>query len=107
MEVGSTLHFRGKQRASYYYVENYQSSGITHPGNHSSAALPNGNGWIDAYLWPKTLKVDLFFNYRFNDQLKVGVYLANITNEFDGTPTSLGYNFYPGRTFTANLEYRF
>lgn len=107
MEVGSTLHFRGKQRASYYYVENYQSSGINHPGNHSSAALPNGNGWIDAYLWPKTLKVDLFFNYRFNDQLKVGVYLANITNEFDGTPTSLGYNFYPGRTFTANLEYRF
>lgn len=107
MELGTTLHFRGKQRASYYYVETAQSIGGNHPSNHSSATLPNGNGWIDAYLWPKTIKVDLFFNYRFNDQLKVGVYLANLTDEFDGTPTSLGYNFYPGRTLTANMEYRF
>ncbi|MFJ5483615.1 TonB-dependent receptor domain-containing protein [Pectobacterium actinidiae] len=107
MEIGSTLNFRGKQRASYYYVESAQSTDSNHPSNHSSATLPNGNGWIDAYLWPKTIKVDLFVNYRFNDQLKVGVYLANLTDEFDGTPTSLGYNFYPGRTLTANMEYRF
>lgn len=102
MEIGSTLHFRGKQRASYYYIKDAQD-----PSNNSLGPLPNGDGWIDAYLWPKTIKFDLFFNYRFNDQLKAGIYIANLTDEFDGTPTSLGYNFYPGRTVTANLEYRF
>lgn len=102
MEIGSTLNFRGKQRASYYYIKDAQD-----PSNDSSAPLPNGDGWIDAYLWPKTVKFDLFFNYRFSDQLKAGIYIANLTDKFDGTPTSLGYNFYPGRTVTANLEYRF
>ncbi|QKQ55926.1 TonB-dependent receptor domain-containing protein [Achromobacter xylosoxidans] len=108
LEVGGTLHFRGKQRAAYYYVESAQTgAGSYDPRNNSSGPLPNGDGWVEAYLWPKTIKVDLFANYRFNDQLKVGVYLANLTDEFDGVPTSFGYNFYPGRTITANLEYRF
>lgn len=104
LEVGSTVHFRGRQRAAYYYLESVQQA---NPGEHSSGPLPDGEGWIEAYLWPRTIKLDLFANYRFNDRLKLGVYLANVTDEFDGTPTTFGYNFYPGRTLTANLEYRF
>ncbi|WP_131189765.1 TonB-dependent receptor domain-containing protein [Stutzerimonas kirkiae] len=107
LELGATTHFRGKQRAAYYYVDSVQSSGSAHPGNSSSAALPSDNGWIDAYLWPRVVKLDLFANYRFNEQLKVGLYLANLTDEMEATPTTLGYNFYPGRTLTGNLEYRF
>lgn len=30
-----------------------------------------------------------------------------LCDEMDAAPTSLGYNFYPGRTITANMEYRF
>ncbi len=103
LELGSSVHYRGHQRSAYWYVEEAQQ-GYTQA---SSAPLPDGDGWLTAYLWPKTIKVDLFANYRFNERFTVGMYLANLTNQLDGTSTSLGYNFYPGRTLTANLEYRF
>jgi len=63
--------------------------------------------WLTASLWPQVVKFDLFANYRFNDRLKVGIYLANATDQMDATTTTFGYNFHPGRTLTANLEYRF
>jgi len=103
LEMGATLHYRGKQRAAYWYVKDAQNS----INDESQNELPDGDGWLEVSLWPRTIKVDLFTNYHFSDQFKVGVYLANLTDEFDGAPTSSGYNFYPGRTLTANLEYRF
>lgn len=103
LEMGATLHYRGKQRAAYWYVNDAQTSGSSPSQNE----LPDGDGWLEVSLWPKTFKVDLFANYHFTDQFKAGVYLANLTDEFDGTATSTGYNFYPGRTLTANVEYRF
>ncbi|EDT3379616.1 hypothetical protein CW959_001648 [Salmonella enterica subsp. enterica serovar Mbandaka] len=98
LEIGSTLHYRGKQRAAYWYDPAV---------NPNRPDMPQESGFITASLWPKMIKVDLFANYRVNDQLKLGVYIANLTDEMDGSTTSLGYNFYPGRTVTANLEYRF
>lgn len=105
LEVGGTVHYRGKQRASYYYVPEYQTG--NNAKNNSSEPLPNEADFLTAYLWPKVIKVDLFANYRFNDQFKVGIYAANLTDRMEATPTTYGYNFYPGRTVTANLEYRF
>jgi heme acquisition protein HasR len=107
LELGGTLHYRGKQRASYWYVDSAQNKGRGHPSNSSSSALPDGDGFITADLYPSMMKVDLFLNYRFNDNLKMGVYVANLTDKMDGVPTTFGYNFYPGRTITANMEYRF
>jgi heme acquisition protein HasR len=104
LEMGGTVHYRGKQRASYWYVPKYQTN---NPAEVSSETLPDKDDWLVAYLWPKVIKVDLFANYRFNDQLKLGIYLANLTDQMEATPTTFGYNFYPGRTFTASLEYRF
>ncbi|WP_437610135.1 TonB-dependent receptor domain-containing protein [Erwinia sp. V71] len=103
LEMGATLHYRGKQRAAYWYVKDVQDSGTDRTQNE----LPDNDGWLEVSLWPKTFKVDLFANYHFSEQFKVGVYLANLTDQFDGTTTSMGYNFYPGRTLTANMEYRF
>ncbi|HEI8721474.1 TPA: TonB-dependent receptor [Serratia marcescens] len=105
LELGGTLHYRGKQRASYWYAKGPWQDGLA-PGQ-SSKPIPTEGGWMTAYLYPSVIKVDLFANYRFNDNLKVGVYVANLTDEMDAAPTSLGYNFYPGRTVTANMEYRF
>jgi heme acquisition protein HasR len=103
LELGSTVYYRGKQRAAYWYKESVQN-----PGSQASQEpLPEGDDWIEAYLWPKMIKFDLFANYRINDQLKIGIYAANLTNKMDGSATTMGYNFYPGRTITANLEYRF
>ena len=62
---------------------------------------------MDTYIWPRVVKFDLFINYQFSDRLKAGIYLANVTNKMEATPTTWGYNFYPGRTLTANMEYRF
>ncbi len=106
LELGATLLYRGRQRAAYWYVKDAQGE-FNQAELNSQEPLPDHDGWITANLWPKTIKVDLFANYRVNDDLKLGVYLANLTNQMDGTPTSMGYNFYPGRTLTANLEYRF
>ncbi|MGO2137164.1 MAG: TonB-dependent receptor domain-containing protein, partial [Marinobacter sp.] len=105
LELGGTLHYTGKQRTSYWYVESAQG-GI---GRyiHGSVPLPDGDGFVTANLYPSVMKVDLFANYRFNDQFKVGVYVANLTDEMDANPTTHGYNFYPGRTVTGNFEYRF
>ncbi|MGK3111945.1 TonB-dependent receptor domain-containing protein [Candidatus Pantoea formicae] len=105
LELGATLIYRGKQRAAYWYVKDAQPGSAAE--ENSQQSLPDHDGWITANLWPKTFKVDLFANYKVTDDLKLGVYLANLTNQMDGTTTSMGYNFYPGRTFTANLEYRF
>ncbi len=105
LEVGATVHYRGKQRASYWYdpdlVQNRNAQNI------STGTLPTKADFITGSLWPKSIKYDLFANYQFNDQLKAGIYVANLTDEMDANPTSFGYNFYPGRTITANLEYRF
>lgn len=103
LELGGTVHYRGQQRAAYWYVADAQNAS----SSQSKESLPNDDSWLVAYLWPKVIKMDLFANYRFNDQFKVGVYLANLTDQMEATPTTLGYNFYPGRTLTANLEYRF
>lgn len=104
LELGATLLYRGKQRAAYWYVKDVQNGNDQSTSNES---LPDHDAWLTANLWPRTIKIDLFANYQVNDDLKLGVYLANLTNQLDGTPTSMGYNFYPGRTLTANLEYRF
>jgi len=103
-ELGSTVHYRGKQRAAYWYLPDRQFK-----NNHDKSLekLPDNDGWIYANLWPKSIKVDLFANYRVNDHLKMGIYVANLTDQFDGGHTTLGYGFHPGRTVTANLEYRF
>jgi len=103
-EFGSTVHYRGKRRVAYYYRADAQ---IWHNHDNSLKPLPDSNGWIYANLWPKTIKVDLFANWLINDRLKAGIYIANLTDQFDGNPTTLGYDFHPGRTVTANLEYRF
>jgi len=103
-EFGSTVHYRGKRRAAYYYLAYKQSSTER---DISLNPLPDNDGWIYANLWPKTVKVDLFANWRISDRLKAGIYIANLTDQFDGNPTTLGYDFHPGRTVTANLEYRF
>lgn len=105
LELGTTLQYRGKQRASYWYVKDAQAG--PYAEQNSQLPLPDGDGWLTANLWPKTIKVDLFANYQATEDLKLGVYLANLTDQMDGTPTSMGYNFYPGRTLTANMEYRF
>lgn len=105
LEVGATMHFRGKQRAVFWYDPDLASNRIVQ--QRSTETLPDHADFITASIWPKMLKFDLFANYRVNDQLKVGVYLANLTDQMDATTTTFGYNFYPGRTLTANLEYRF
>lgn len=105
LELGTTLQYRGKQRASYWYVKDAQTGPYSE--QNSQLPLPDGDGWLTANLWPKTVKIDLFANYQATEDLKLGVYLANLTDQMDGTPTSMGYNFYPGRTLTANMEYRF
>ncbi|SHI25598.1 TonB-dependent receptor domain-containing protein [Pollutimonas bauzanensis] len=105
-ELGGTVHYRGKQRATYWFDSSLAYNQTTAPSN-STGALPEKSDFITASLWPKVIKVDLFANYRFNDDLKVGIYLANLTDQMDATTTTFGYNFYPGRMLTANLEYRF
>ncbi|WP_191091550.1 hypothetical protein [Affinibrenneria salicis] len=52
------------------------------------------------------IKLDLFANSRFNDPLKVGLYLANLTDPMAAITTTPGDNGYPGRTLTTSLEYR-
>ena len=104
LELGGTLHYRGKQRTSYWYVENAQGN---QPGAGSSESIPEKDGFLTANLYPDVMKVDLFVNYRFSENLRAGVYIANLTDKMDATPTTFGYNFYPGRTITANMEYRF
>lgn len=104
LELGGTLHYRGKQRASYWYVESAQGNGSN---VHSSVPLPDGEGFVTANLYPSVTKLDLFVNYRFSNDLKAGVYVSNLTDRMDATPTTFGYNFYPGRTITGNMEYRF
>ncbi|TBV00078.1 hypothetical protein DNJ95_02665 [Stutzerimonas kirkiae] len=109
LELGGTLHYRGKQRAAYWYNQDYQTnkSNPNHPSNLSSNSIPDQDGFLTANLFPNVMKFDLFANYQISDPLKVGIYLANLTNKMDAIPTSLGYNFYPGRTARANMEYRF
>jgi len=105
-EVGGTVHYRGKQRATYWYDRDM----ITNRDwaqERSTARLPDKNQFLTASLWPQVIKLDLFASYRFNDRLKMGIYLANATDQMDATTTTFGYNFHPGRTLTANLEYRF
>lgn len=104
LEVGATVHYRGKQRASYWYDPDLSQNNRQ---QNSTKPLPNKADFITGNLWPKSIKYDLFANYQFNDQLKAGVYVANLTDEMDATTTTFGYNFFPGRTITANLEYRF
>lgn len=107
LEIGGTAHFRGKQRSAYWYDKDVQND--YHLGQQAGQTqpIPGKSQFVDAYLWPRVVKFDLFINYQFSGQLKAGIYLANITNKMEATPTTWGYNFYPGRTLTANMEYRF
>jgi heme acquisition protein HasR len=108
LELGGTLHYRGKQRAAYWYDKSKQdSTNLQDQQQYSKEGVPDKDKFIEIYLWPQVVKLDLFASYRLNDQLKVGVYLANATDKMEATTTSFGYNFYPGRTLTATLEYRF
>lgn len=107
LEMGGTVHFRGKQRAAYWYDKDVQNDYHLERQKEQTQPIPGKSQFVDAYLWPRVIKLDLFVNYQFNDQLKAGIYLANVTNEMEATPTTWGYNFYPGRTLTANMEYRF
>jgi len=105
LEVGGTLHYRGKQRAVFWYDPDL--AGNNSAEENSAADLPDHSDFVDISLWPKVIKVDLFVNYHINDRLKAGLYLANLTDQMEATTTTFGYNFYPGRTLTASLEYRF
>ncbi len=101
------MHYRGRQRAAYWYDRDVQNDYHLGMQAGQTQPIPSQSQFIEAYLWPKVIKFDLFVNYQFNDQLRAGIYLANVTNKMEATPTTWGYNFYPGRTLTANLEYRF
>jgi len=105
-EVGGTVHYRGKQRAVYWFDTDILVNRTQSP-KRSTGALPENSSFLTGSLWPQTVKLDLFASYRFNDRLKMGIYLANATDQMDATTTTFGYNFHPGRTLTANLEYRF
>jgi heme acquisition protein HasR len=107
LEVGTTLHYRGQQRAAYWYDVDAQSITDLQNQEGSSEGIPDESQFIVANLWPSVTKVDLFVNYQFNQQFKAGVYAANLTDQMDATTTTWGYNFQPGRTVTANMEYRF
>lgn len=52
------------------------------------------------------MKLDLFASYKFSDQLKAGLYLANATDQLDMIPWSEYASILPGRTLTASMEYR-
>jgi heme acquisition protein HasR len=108
LELGGTLHYRGKQRAAYWYDKSKQSStDLQNQQQYSQEGVPDKDKFIEIYLWPKVIKLDLFASYRLSEQLRLSLYLANVTDKMDATTTSFGYNFYPGRTLTATLEYRF
>jgi heme acquisition protein HasR len=107
LELGGTLHYRGRQRAAFWYDASRQAADLKTQQQYSKEGVPSGDKFIEAYLWPKVIKLDLFINYQLNEQFKAGIYLANITDQMDATTTTFAYNFYPGRTLTAHLEYRF
>ncbi len=104
LELGGTAHYRGRQRAAYWYNSAMQTDATRF---QSTQPIPDGDGWLTANLFPSVLKFDLFANYKVNDNLKLGVYAANLTNRMDAQPTTFGYNFYPGRMLKVNLEARF
>lgn len=99
LELGTTLHYRGKQK-SYLYIK---------AGNADTTGnSPYKVGDIaEAKRFPDVLKFDIFANYKVTEALKVGVYVANITDELDMIPFSEYATVLPGRTITASLEYRF
>ena len=107
LEIGGTVHFRGKQRSAYWYDKNVQNVYHLKQQAGQTQPIPDRSQFVDTYIWPRVVKFDLFINYQFSDRLKAGIYLANVTNKMEATPTTWGYNFYPGRTLTANMEYRF
>jgi heme acquisition protein HasR len=108
LELGGTLHYRGRQRAAFWYDRSLQQgTALGDQQQYSQKGVPSGDRFIEGWLWPKVIKFDLFINYQLNEQFKAGIYLANITDQMDATTTTFGYNFYPGRTLTAHLEYRF
>ncbi|WP_395396592.1 TonB-dependent receptor [Novosphingobium sp. BL-8A] len=104
LELGGTAHYRGRQRAAYWYNSAMQTDVNRYL---STQPIPDGDGWLVANLFPSVMKFDLFASYKVNDNLKLGVYASNITNRMDAQPTTFGYNFYPGRMLKANLEARF
>jgi heme acquisition protein HasR len=108
LELGGTVHYRGKQRAVYWYDKDRQGAiDLANQQQYSKEGVPEKDQFIEAYLWPRVIKLDLFVNYQLSKQIKAGLYLANATDQMDATTTTWGYNFYPGRTLTATLEYRF
>ena len=108
LELGGTVHYRGKQRAVYWYDKDAQgTANLRSQQEYSKEGVPENDQFIEAYLWPQVIKLDLFVNYQLTEQIKAGLYLANATDRMEATTTTYGYNFYPGRTLTANLEFRF
>ncbi|RBQ31009.1 hypothetical protein CRU92_08855 [Arcobacter sp. FW59] len=99
LELGTTLHYRGKQK-SYLYIKdsNWDTTGNS-PYKVGDMA--------EVKRFPDVLKFDIFANYKVTKALKVGVYVANITDQLDMMPFSEYATVLPGRTITASLEYRF
>jgi heme acquisition protein HasR len=110
LELGGTLHYRDKQRAAYWYdksTNTYEPLDLQNQQKYSKEGVPSKDKFIELNLWPRVIKLDLFVSYRVSDQLRASLYLANVTDRMDATLTAWGYSFYPGRTLTATLEYRF
>jgi heme acquisition protein HasR len=105
-EFGAAAHYRGKQRSAYYYVKASQTN-LVGATRDSLLELPDSDGWLTVNLFPEVVKFDLFASYKITKDVKLGVYVANVTDRMEATPTTFGYNFYPGRTLKANLELRF
>ncbi|QKF60022.1 TonB-dependent receptor domain-containing protein [Aliarcobacter lanthieri] len=99
LELGTTLHYRGKQKS---YLN------ITEANKDVTGKSPYKVGdMAEVKRFPDVLKFDLFANYKVTKALKVGVYVANITDQLDMMPFSEYATVLPGRTITASLEYRF
>lgn len=98
LELGTTLNYRAKQR-SYFYVD----AGATDTSGNSPYGLGDWGEWN---RFPAVLKVDLFASYKFSDQLKARLYLANATDQMDIIPWGEYADIMPGRTLTASVEYR-
>lgn len=100
LELGGVFHYRGRQR-SYFYVSPADAD-----SGEGTAPIAIGKFGI-MNRWPAVMKFDLFANYQLNDQLKLGLYFANITDQMDITPHSEYISVLPGRTLTASVEFRF
>ncbi|WP_246688441.1 MULTISPECIES: TonB-dependent receptor domain-containing protein [unclassified Mesorhizobium] len=80
---------------------NYVSNGWTNVGNGTDSASTPINVQTDGY----TL-VDLFANYKFNDNVDLSFKVTNLFNK-QYTPALTTYGSGQGRTFYASTQYQF